>query len=78
MCCRLRHCATLSLIALFALSVLHLTAFVTLHDVQYSWWFDFGAYKSRLEREYVRELALSDAAIERSLRRDVPWVNVNA
>lgn len=78
MCCRLRHCATLSLIALFVLSALHLTAFVTLHDVQYSWWFDFNAYKSRLEREYLRELALSDAAIERSLRRDVPWVNANA
>jgi hypothetical protein len=63
---------------LFALGILHLLAFCALRDAQYSWWFDFHAYKSRLDAEYRHELNLSDVAIECALRREPAHVNANA
>jgi hypothetical protein len=76
--CSGRQCATTTLWTLLALSLLHLFAFVFLRELQYSWWFDFAAYKERLDAEYRHELILSDAAIDRALRREPASVNANA
>jgi len=70
--------SAIALWTLFALGILHLLAFCALRDAQYSWWFDFHAYKSRLDAEYRHELNLSDVAIERVLRREPAHVNANA
>jgi hypothetical protein len=76
--CSIRQISTIVLWTLFALGILHLLAFCALRDAQYSWWFDFHAYKSRLDAEYRHELNLSDVAIECALRREPAHVNANA
>lgn len=76
--CSGRQCSTTTLLTIVVLGVIHLLAFLALHNLQYSWWFDFDAYKLRLDSEYHRELALSDAAIERTLRLEPASVHTNA